>query len=799
MPGAADAYEHVGACFLNECDTAPRLTATGARTVVPGLDGTRRPLHDPAGLERLFKSLLAAANDDSKSLKHHKDVLKRSTALGALTTLASVFRSTVLNKQSSSRRNDPPDGTATREVPEEARRRQLIEVTIDSLAEVGYVGSTLAQIAQRAGVSPGLVAHYFDDKDGLLEATFRTLARGIGERMRERLRRARTPRGRVQAVIDTNLAPEEFDQRTGTAWLAFWGQVLHVKGLKRVQTVYQRRMLSNLRHALRRLVPAGEAHSLAAMIAAMIDGVWLRAALSRWQEADSESARAMLTDFVDSRLQRSPRAAAALPAATTGEAALAPARVGSPGRSSFRTINPATGEVLAQIAIDGPAEVAAAVARASAAQKEWASLPGVVRGRILRRAADILRARNLELAVLETRDTGKPIQETSAVDVISGADCLEYYAGLAATLAGEHLDLGPQAFGYTRREPLGVVCGIGAWNYPLQIACWKAAPALACGNAMIFKPAELTPLTAMRLRDVLAEAGLPQGVFQIVQGMADTGRLLTAHPDIRKVSLTGEVGTGKAVMADSAGSLKQVTLELGGKSPLIIFDDAVLENAVAGALLGNFYSAGEVCSNGTRVFVQRAIKAAFLERLAARVGAMRIGDPMDPMTQVGTLISEDHMTKVLTYIARGKAEGARLLTGGHRVSSGDLANGFFVAPTVFDECHDDMTIVREEIFGPVMSVLEFEDEEEVIARANATQFGLAAGVFTNDLTRAHRVIARLQAGTCWINHYNVTPIELPFGGVKLSGLGRENGRAALEHYTQLKSVYVAMGDVEAPY
>ena len=679
-----------------------------------------------------------------------------------------------------------------RELPEEARRQQLIEVTIDSLAQVGYVGSTLAQIAQRAGVSPGLVAHYFGDKDGLLEATFRSLAKGIGERVRERFRLARTPRGRVQAVIDTNLAPEEFDQRTGTAWLAFWGQVLHVKGLKRVQTVYQRRMLSNLRHALKRLLPPDEARSLAAMIAAMIDGVWLRAALSRWQEADSESARALLTDFVDSRLQKSARTdEEPAPAATT--------RAVSSASRSFRTINPATGEVLAEIAIDGPAEVAAAVARASAAQKEWARLPGAARGRILRRAADILRARNAELAELETRDTGKPIQETSAVDVLSGADCLEYYAGLAASLAGEHLDLGPQAFGYTRREPLGVVAGIGAWNYPLQIACWKAAPALACGNAMIFKPAELTPLTAVRLRHVFAEAGLPEGVFQVVQGTADTGRLLTGHPRIRKVSLTGEVGTGKAVMAASAASLQQVTLELGGKSPLIIFDDAVLENAVGGALLGNFYSAGEVCSNATRVFVHRNIKDAFLERLAARVGAMRIGDPLDPATQVGALISEDHMVKVLGYIARGKAEGARLVTGGQRVTSGDLANGFFVAPTVFDECHDDMAIVREEIFGPVMSVLEFDEEEEVIARANATEYGLAAGVFTNDLTRAHRVIANLQAGTCWINHYNVTPIELPFGGVKLSGVGRENGRAAIEHYTHLKSVYVAMGDVEAPY
>jgi betaine-aldehyde dehydrogenase len=724
----------------------------------------------------------------------HRGIRSIALSVGGL-------RSTELNRQSSSHRSGPQEAAGTREEPEEARRRQLIEVTIDSLAAVGYVGSTLAQIAQRADVSPGLVAHYFGDKDGLLEASFRTLARRIEERVRERLRLVRTPRGRVQAVIDTNLSPEEFDQRTGTAWLAFWGQVLHVQGLKRVQTAYQRRMLSNLRHALKRLLPAEEARSLAAMIAAMIDGVWLRAALSRWQEADSESARAMLTAFVDSRLkecagpENEPEPVAA---ASSARASVSPG-VASARPASFTTLNPATGEVLAKIAVDGPAEVAAAVARAAVAQKQWASLPGAARGRILRRAADILRARNAELAELETRDTGKPIQETSAVDVLSGADCLEYYGGLAASLAGEHLDLGPQAFGYTRREPLGVVAGIGAWNYPLQIACWKAAPALACGNAMVFKPAELTPLSAVKLREVLTEAGLPEGVFQVVQGMADTGRLLTAHPQIRKISLTGEVGTGKAVMADSAASLKQVTLELGGKSPLIIFEDARLENAVGGALLGNFYSAGEVCSNGTRVFVHRAIKAAFLARLAARVSAMRIGDPLDPATQVGSLISEEHMGKVLTYIGRGRSEGARLVTGGHRVTTGDLANGFFVAPAVFDQCHDDMAIVREEIFGPVMSVLEFDDEEEVIARANATEFGLAAGVFTNDLTRAHRVIARLQAGTCWINHYNVTPIELPFGGVKLSGLGRENGRAAIEHYTQLKSVYVAMSDVESPY
>ena len=471
----------------------------------------------------------------------------------------------------------------------------------------------------------------------------------------------------------------------------------------------------------------------------------------------------------------------------------------SQATTSFPTLNPATGEVLAQIRIDGADEVDAAVRRAAAAQRQWAATPGAERARILRRAVALLRARNDELALLETRDTGKPIQETRAVDVASGADCIEYFAGLAQSLAGEHVDLGPAAFGYTRREPLGVVAGIGAWNYPLQIACWKSAPALACGNAMLFKPAELTPLTAVKLEEIYLEAGLPAGLFQVVQGFAATGRLLTAHPGIRKVSLTGEVGTGRSVMRDAAATLKAVTLELGGKSPLIVFDDARLDNAVSGALLANFYSAGEVCSNGTRVFVHRAVRAAFLARLIERVQRMRIGDPEDPATQVGALISADHLQKVLGYIERGRAEGARVLVGGERVTAGRLGAGNFVAPTVFDGCRDDMAIVREEIFGPVMAVLEFDTEDEVVERANATEFGLSAAVFTQDLTRAHRVIANLQAGTCWINHYNVTPVELPFGGVKLSGLGRENGRAAIEHYTQLKSVYVALADIDSPY
>jgi len=465
---------------------------------------------------------------------------------------------------------------------------------------------------------------------------------------------------------------------------------------------------------------------------------------------------------------------------------------------TFDTVNPATGAVICKVHLANAQDVDHAVAAAQDGFAAWSAMTGAGRGRILNNAARILRERNRELAELEVLDTGKPIAEAATVDVASGADCVEYFAGLAASLHGEHIDLGGP-FAYTRREPLGICAGIGAWNYPIQIACWKSAPALACGNAMIFKPAELTPLTAIKLAEIYAEAGVPDGVFNVVQGFADTGRALTAHPAIAKVSLTGEASTGRAVMADAAKTLKHVTLELGGKSPLIVFADAHLDNAVAAAMMANFYTQGEICSNGTRVFVERPLHNAFMDRLVARTARMVIGDPMDPHTHVGALISADHRDKVLAYIATGKAEGATLALGGGRPADPALANGCFVEPTIFDNCTDDMTIVREEIFGPVMSVLTFDGEDEVIARANATDYGLAAGVFTRDVARAHRVVARLQAGTCWINNYNITPVEMPFGGTKLSGLGRENGRAAIEHYTQIKSVYVETGDVDCPY
>ncbi|NQW09669.1 MAG: betaine-aldehyde dehydrogenase [Alphaproteobacteria bacterium] len=462
------------------------------------------------------------------------------------------------------------------------------------------------------------------------------------------------------------------------------------------------------------------------------------------------------------------------------------------------SIYPATGEVIARLSSATATTVNAAVAAARAAQSGWAAAPAAERGRILRRAADIIRERNRELSEPETLDTGKPLQETLVADAVSGADCLEYFGGIAASIAGEHIDFGG-SFAYTRREPLGVCAGIGAWNYPIQIACWKAAPALACGNAMVFKPSEVTPLSALRLAAILSEAGLPDGVFNVVQGYGETGGLLAAHPDVDKISITGSVPTGKRVMAAAAETLKSVTLELGGKSPLIIFADADLDNAVGASMLANFYSTGQICSNGTRVFVHRTVLDDFLDRLATRTRSIRLGDPLDEATQLGPLISRAQYDKVLRYMALGVEDGARLVTGGGTERVDKLPDGLFVQPTVFADVTDGMRIAREEIFGPVMAVLAFDDEAEVIDRANHLEFGLAAGVFTRDIQRAHRVVARLQAGTCWINAYNLTPVEMPFGGYKRSGIGRENARAAIEHYTQLKSVYVEMGDVDAPY
>src|SRR6476620_4362227 len=448
--------------------------------------------------------------------------------------------------------------------------------------------------------------------------------------------------------------------------------------------------------------------------------------------------------------------------------------------------NPANNDPLGEVCQANDQDIEAAVNSSEKAFHIWKTKTGAERGRVLLKAAHILRARLEEIAFLETQDVGKPFAESLAVDISSAADALEYFGGMAAGIHGEFFDL-KNAFGYTRPEPLGVCAGIGAWNYPLQIAAWKAAPALACGNSMIFKPSELTPATALELAAVFMEAGAPPGLFNVVQGDGRVGSMLVEHPRIAKISLTGSVATGKKIFTGAAAQLKRVTLELGGKSPLIIFEDADIDNAVSAALLANFYTQCEVCSNGTRVFVHRKIFDSFLMKLKERTEKIRLGDPADPDTQMGALISKAHMEKVIRFIDSGKSSGAELLTGGVRPEKDfkgrDITSGNFISPAIFTNCDDSMEIW----------------EEEVIERANNTPFGLSAGIFTNDIKRGHRVIHQLQAGTCWINNYNITPIELPFGGYKQSGQGRENSLAAIQHYTKLKSIYVELGNVESPY
>jgi len=471
------------------------------------------------------------------------------------------------------------------------------------------------------------------------------------------------------------------------------------------------------------------------------------------------------------------------------------ARVDATSGETFTSVNPATGKLLARVQSASKEDVDRAVRSARQGQRVWAALTAMQRARVLRRAVDLLRERNDELADLETLDTGKPISETRYVDIVTGADVLEYYAGLAPSIEGMQVPLRDTSFVYTRREPLGVVAGIGAWNYPIQIALWKSAPALAAGNAMIFKPSELTPLTSLKLAEIYTEAGLPNGVFNVLNGPgASVGAWLTEHAGIDKVSFTGGTVTGKKVMASASGStLKDVTMELGGKSPLIVFADADLERAADVAMMANFYSSGQVCTNGTRVFVHQSIKAAFEALVLARVRRIRMGDPQDMATNFGPLVSQAHMDRVLGFIDAGRAEGAKLLIGGARETGGALAQGTYVQATVFTDCRDEMRIVREEIFGPVMSILSFEDEAEVIGRANDTHYGLAAGLLTADLNRAHRVIHQLQAGICWINTWGESAAEMPVGGYKQSGVGRENGLETLRQYTRNKSIQLELG------
>lgn len=543
---------------------------------------------------------------------------------------------------------------------------------------------------------------------------------------------------------------------------------------------------------------------MASLVAAPFTGIPPCATLPECREADRDPARTLLNSFLRGRInsRAAPPAARQLhpegPArmeSTSPSLYIDGAPAAATGDAHFASVNPANGETLAELRAASAADLRRAFESAAAGQRVWASMLPVERSRILLRAVQLLRKRNYELARLETLDTGKPLAETSTVDIATGADVLEYYAGLCQAIEGTQAPLRDSSFFYTRREPIGVVAGIGAWNYPIQIALWKSAPALAAGNAMIFKPSEITPLSALKLAAIYTEAGVPDGVFNVVQGSGATvGSLLVAHEGIGKVSFTGGVATGKAVMSLAGSStLKDVTMELGGKAPLIVLRDADIGRAADIAMTANFYSSGQVCTNGTRVFVHRSRMAEIEAALLERVTRIRMGDPLDPETNFGPLCSFLHMERVLGFIRSGVSQGARLLTGGGRPRASHLARGAYVEPTIFADCRDGMDIVREEIFGPVMSILAFDDEEEVVRRANDTAFGLSAGIVTESLSAAHRIIHRIDAGICWINTWGESPAPMPVGGFKQSGIGRENGQAALEAYTRTKSVQVELG------
>lgn len=463
---------------------------------------------------------------------------------------------------------------------------------------------------------------------------------------------------------------------------------------------------------------------------------------------------------------------------------------------TFKTVDPSTAKPLADVQTASPADIDSAIASAQAAFPSWSQTPPIVRSRILLKAVSLLRSRNDEIAKVETHDTGKAFSETSTVDVVTGADVLEYFANLVASggLNGETTQLRPDAWIYTKKEALGVCAGIGAWNYPIQIALWKSAPCLAAGNCMVYKPSEVTPLHGQILAQIYSEAGVPPGVFNIVHGDGAVGGYLTSHPGISKVSFTGQVSTGQKVAASAAGGMKYVTMELGGKSPCIILPDADIESAVDGAMMANFYSTGQVCTNGTRVFVPRSLKSAFEKKLLEKVQYIRSLQPMDPNSNFGPLVSEVHYKKVLSYIQHGiDADKAKILCGGSQKPKNipkGYENGFWVQPTVFTDCTDSMKIVREEIFGPVLCILPYDTIPEAIARANNTKMGLAAGVFGKDLNQCHEVISKVEAGITWVNTWGESPAEMSVGGWKLSGVGVENGRRGLEAWVREKSTLV---------
>jgi aldehyde dehydrogenase (NAD+) len=462
--------------------------------------------------------------------------------------------------------------------------------------------------------------------------------------------------------------------------------------------------------------------------------------------------------------------------------------------ATFATRNPATSDVIADVAEARAPDVARAVdaAREAFVGKAWGRMNPHKRAQLLWKLADALEANADELAALETADNGKPYFESRKVDLPSVVENFRYFAGMADKVQGETIPVAGPFFNYTRREPLGVVGVITPWNFPLSLATWKVAPALACGNCVVLKPAEQTPLTALRLGELAAEVGFPPGVLNVVPGFGPTaGSALVRHPGVDAIAFTGSTEVGKVVMREAADTLKKVSLELGGKSPNVVFADADLKAAVRGASTGIFYGMGEVCAAGSRVLVERSVYDDFVEQFAGRARQMTVGDPMDEKTRLGAIVTEQQLERVLGYIEAGRSEGARLVTGGERAAVNGRGN--FVTATVFADVDPGMKIAQEEIFGPVAAVIPFDDLDDAVAKANQTIFGLAAGIWTRDVGKAHRVAAEIHAGTVWINTYNQYDSGSPFGGYKQSGFGRDLGwAAALEKYTQVKSVWVAL-------
>ena len=462
--------------------------------------------------------------------------------------------------------------------------------------------------------------------------------------------------------------------------------------------------------------------------------------------------------------------------------------------ATFPTTNPATGEVIAQVAEARAEDVDRAVEAARGAMKdpEWRRMDAHRRAQLLWKLADAIEANADELATLETADNGKPWFESRKVDLPSVVENFRYFAGMADKVQGTTIPVAGPYLNYTLREPVGVVGIITPWNFPLSLAAWKVAPALATGNAVVLKPAEQTPLSALRLGELAAEVGFPSGVLNVVPGFGPTaGSALVKHPGVDAIAFTGSTAVGRIVMREAAETLKKVSLELGGKSPNVVFADADLKAAVRGAITGIYYGKGEVCAAGSRILVQRSVYDAFVEEFARRAETMIVGDPMEKTTRLGAIVSAEQLERIMGYVETGKAEGARLVTGGERVQVNGRGN--FVTATVFADVAPDMTIAREEIFGPVAALIPFEDEADAVDIANRTIYGLAAGIWTRDVARAHRVAEQLHAGTVWVNTYNQYDSASPFGGYKQSGFGRDLGwESALEKYTQVKSVWVAL-------